>query len=274
MAPSCVGSGMTDIYRDPTDGATARRVDLLRRRRRREAEKPAVIEPPDAIALRELARLRAAALRRAACRKKREQRAEAPAAKKARAAEPKSSEPKPKAPEPKPKAKPPAPAKKKEFKRRKPKEGGSDKGPRPKKSERRVIEEKLAEEESERAALAAVKLGVDIIQITNLTPLPGTRMYERYKAEGRLFAQNYPADWERYTFVETVYHPKNMTGIGSLVPVGELLAAHLQQARRAHLEDGHSKWAAAATRELITLLRDDYPTLMGVLGALGDSLDK
>lgn len=32
-ALSCVDTGMTDIYRDPTDGATARRVDLLRRRR-------------------------------------------------------------------------------------------------------------------------------------------------------------------------------------------------------------------------------------------------
>lgn len=44
----------------------------------------------------------------------------------------------------------------KAFKKRKPKAEG-DKGPRPKKSERRVIEEKIAEEESERAALAAVK---------------------------------------------------------------------------------------------------------------------
>jgi radical SAM superfamily enzyme YgiQ (UPF0313 family) len=60
-------------------------------------------------------------------------------------------------------------------------------------------------------ALAAVKLGVDIIQITNLTPLPGTKMFDRYQAEGRLLAENYPEDWERYTFVETVYHPKNMT---------------------------------------------------------------
>lgn len=60
-------------------------------------------------------------------------------------------------------------------------------------------------------ALAAVQLGCDIIQITNLTPLPGTKMYERYKTEGRLLAENYPADWERYTFVETVYRPKNMT---------------------------------------------------------------
>lgn len=44
----------------------------------------------------------------------------------------------------------------KEFKKRKPKTEG-DKGPRPKKSERRVIEEKIVEEESERDALAAVK---------------------------------------------------------------------------------------------------------------------
>lgn len=60
-------------------------------------------------------------------------------------------------------------------------------------------------------ALAAVRLGVDIVQVTNLTPLPGTKMYDRYKAEGRLLATNYPEDWERYTFTETVYHPRNMT---------------------------------------------------------------
>ena len=60
-------------------------------------------------------------------------------------------------------------------------------------------------------ALAAVKLGVDIIQITNLTPLPDTKMFERYRSEGRLLATNYPQDWERYTFTETVYRPRNMT---------------------------------------------------------------
>lgn len=60
-------------------------------------------------------------------------------------------------------------------------------------------------------ALAAVKLGVDIIQITNLTPLPDTKMFERYRAANRLLATNYPEDWERYTFTETVYRPKNMT---------------------------------------------------------------
>ena len=48
-------------------------------------------------------------------------------------------------------------------------------------------------------ALAAVKLGIDIVQITNLTPLPGTKMFERYQSEGRLLATNFPEDWERYT---------------------------------------------------------------------------
>lgn len=54
-------------------------------------------------------------------------------------------------------------------------------------------------------------------------------------------------------------------------PVGELLAAHLEQAHTAHLKQGGTDWGEAATKELIVLLRDDYPTLMSVLGALGDA---
>jgi radical SAM superfamily enzyme YgiQ (UPF0313 family) len=60
-------------------------------------------------------------------------------------------------------------------------------------------------------AYTAVRMGVDIIQVTNLTPLPGTKMFERFKAEGRLLATDWPRDWERYTFTETVYRPKRMT---------------------------------------------------------------
>lgn len=56
------------------------------------------------------------------------------------------------------------------------------------------------------------------------------------------------------------------------IPVGEILAAHLSQARQANQAAGNDGWFDAAARELITLLRDDYPTLMSVLGALGDSL--
>lgn len=60
-------------------------------------------------------------------------------------------------------------------------------------------------------ALQAVEIGVDIIQITNLTPLPGTKIYERWMQEGRIFATDYPRDWERYTFTETVYNPRRIS---------------------------------------------------------------
>ena len=50
-------------------------------------------------------------------------------------------------------------------------------------------------------------------------------------------------------------------------PVGEMLAAHVLQANDAQ-KDLH--WRDAAIQELITLLRDDYATLMSVLGALGE----
>jgi hypothetical protein len=53
------------------------------------------------------------------------------------------------------------------------------------------------------------------------------------------------------------------------IPIGEVLAAHIQQASAAR---GDKAWAGKAAQELITLLRDDYPTLMSVLSALGDAL--
>jgi hypothetical protein len=54
------------------------------------------------------------------------------------------------------------------------------------------------------------------------------------------------------------------------LPVSELLAAHLQQANNAHVAAGNSNWIDSAAQELITLLRDDYPSLMNVLAALND----
>jgi hypothetical protein len=50
-------------------------------------------------------------------------------------------------------------------------------------------------------------------------------------------------------------------------PIGEVLAAHLKQVQE-KVKD--NKWIENATQELITLLRDDYPTLMSVLGALAE----
>lgn len=51
------------------------------------------------------------------------------------------------------------------------------------------------------------------------------------------------------------------------IPTGEVLAAHIRQVSAARRDDS---WAGEATRELITLLRDDYPALMSVLGALAE----
>jgi hypothetical protein len=56
------------------------------------------------------------------------------------------------------------------------------------------------------------------------------------------------------------------------LPVEEILAAHLLQAQAAHAEVGYEAWQDRALAELITILRDDYPRLMGVLGASSDAL--
>jgi hypothetical protein len=51
------------------------------------------------------------------------------------------------------------------------------------------------------------------------------------------------------------------------IPIGEVLAAHLLEVKQKTKDE---KWVENATKELITLLRDDYPTLMSVLGALSE----
>lgn len=51
------------------------------------------------------------------------------------------------------------------------------------------------------------------------------------------------------------------------IPVGEVLAAHILDVKN---KTDNAAWVEAATQELITLLRDDYPALMAVLGALGE----
>ncbi|MDA1329772.1 MAG: hypothetical protein DWG76_00555 [Chloroflexi bacterium] len=56
------------------------------------------------------------------------------------------------------------------------------------------------------------------------------------------------------------------------LPVSELIAAHIQQADAAHRAAGDPTWARRAAEELILLLRDDYPVLMQVLGALSDAI--
>lgn len=54
------------------------------------------------------------------------------------------------------------------------------------------------------------------------------------------------------------------------IPIGELLAAHIETTAQAQKIAGNNQWLYDASQEIITLLRDDYATLGSVLGALAD----
>lgn len=61
------------------------------------------------------------------------------------------------------------------------------------------------------------------VQITVLTPFPGTPLYERLLAEGRILE---PGAWEKCTLFDINFVPKNMT-VNELATNGLNLAMHL-----------------------------------------------
>jgi hypothetical protein len=56
------------------------------------------------------------------------------------------------------------------------------------------------------------------------------------------------------------------------LPVGDLLGAHLRQVQAAQQSAGNEHWAEVATKELIVLMRDDYPSLMSLISTLRDAI--
>lgn len=50
--------------------------------------------------------------------------------------------------------------------------------------------------------------GCDVMQLTVLTPLPGTRLFSEMLAGGRLLYTDFPRDWDRYDFTELTFIPK------------------------------------------------------------------
>jgi radical SAM superfamily enzyme YgiQ (UPF0313 family) len=64
---------------------------------------------------------------------------------------------------------------------------------------------------------------LDGLNPTILTPLPGTRDYARYDAEGRILFKNYPDDWEKYTLAFPVTSMPNITGAGLMRRYFQLL---------------------------------------------------
>jgi radical SAM superfamily enzyme YgiQ (UPF0313 family) len=53
--------------------------------------------------------------------------------------------------------------------------------------------------------------GIDILQVTKPTPLPGTRFWHDLQAEQRIFLQNYPDDWSQFRLTKMVFVPRRMS---------------------------------------------------------------
>lgn len=51
---------------------------------------------------------------------------------------------------------------------------------------------------------------IDVMQLSILTPLPGTRVFHKAKEEGRLIKDNFPEDWKYYHATEVTMRPKKI----------------------------------------------------------------
>ncbi len=52
---------------------------------------------------------------------------------------------------------------------------------------------------------------VDVTQASVMTPLPGTRLFEKFNKEGRLLCHDFPKDWQHFHFSDVVFNPARMT---------------------------------------------------------------
>ena len=75
--------------------------------------------------------------------------------------------------------------------------------------------------------------GVDVMQTTYLTPLPGTRLFDRLRDEGRLFYTDFPDDWSRYDMTQVIHQPLHLKPL-------ELKAAMHESNKR--LYSHHTLW--------------------------------
>jgi radical SAM superfamily enzyme YgiQ (UPF0313 family) len=55
-----------------------------------------------------------------------------------------------------------------------------------------------------------IQSGMDVMQTTVMTPLPGTRLFERLQDEGRLLYTDFPRDWVRYDLTDLLHQPANI----------------------------------------------------------------
>jgi radical SAM superfamily enzyme YgiQ (UPF0313 family) len=67
-----------------------------------------------------------------------------------------------------------------------------------------------------RIADAAERYGVDLLNVLFLTPLPGTRLWDRMKSQGRIAADSFPEDWRYFTLTFPVVRYKHLSWAGIL----------------------------------------------------------
>ena len=65
-----------------------------------------------------------------------------------------------------------------------------------------------------RIAEVASQYGVDNLNVLFLTPLPGTRLWEQMKSEGRIALDTFPEDWKYYTLTFPVARYKHLSQDG------------------------------------------------------------
>jgi radical SAM superfamily enzyme YgiQ (UPF0313 family) len=62
-----------------------------------------------------------------------------------------------------------------------------------------------------RIAEAASEYGVDNLNVLFLTPLPGTRLWDQMKSQGRVALDTFPEDWKYYTLTFPVARYKHLS---------------------------------------------------------------
>jgi len=65
-----------------------------------------------------------------------------------------------------------------------------------------------------RIAEVAGQYGVDHLNVLFLTPLPGTRLWDQMKSEGRIALDRFPEDWKYYTLTFPVARYKHLSLAG------------------------------------------------------------
>jgi radical SAM superfamily enzyme YgiQ (UPF0313 family) len=66
-------------------------------------------------------------------------------------------------------------------------------------------------EKLQRRAEYMMTSGIDVMQTTFLTALPGTRQFDRYRDRDRLLYPRFPNDWDHYDMTEVTHRPLEMT---------------------------------------------------------------